>query len=189
MKVKEILKNVCVYLGKEELLQSAFFEDGGSELTELQSQELNKMLKCLNLVTNEIATDYLPIIKQKEVTLTGGEINVFDIDENIHEIKSIKNKFGKNLRYKYLAGKIICLATNVVVEYSIHPEEMELDGEAESFGGRLSARVLAYGVASECCYLDMIYDDASVWENRFKNALFVNSRKKGEITLKKRGWF
>ena len=31
MKTKEIIKNVCVYLGKEELLNSSFFEENGAE--------------------------------------------------------------------------------------------------------------------------------------------------------------
>jgi len=189
LKVKEILKNVCVYLGKEELLESSFFEEDGEELTPLHKKDLEKMLKCLNYITSEIASDYLPILKEKEITLKNGEINVFDIDENIHEIISIKSKFGKNLRYKYLENKIICLATNVVITYKIHPSEATLEGDAESFGGRLSSRVIAYGVASEYCYEEMLYDDASIWENRYKNALFVSQRKKGEIKLKKRGWY
>ena len=60
---------------------------------------------------------------------------------------------------------------------------------AENFGGKISARVIAYGVASEYCFLEMLYDDATLWESRYKNALLVASRKKGEIQLKKRGWF
>ena len=188
MKVKEILKNVCVYLGKEELLESNFFEDGGEELTDLQQKELEKMKKCLELITSEIASDYLPIYKQKSVTLKNGEINVFEIDENIMEIVSIKNKFGKNIKFKLIGDKVIAMATNIVVTYKIHFGELQLDGDAESFGGRLSARVLGYGTASEYSYQEMLYDDASIWENRFKNALLIACRKKGELKLKERGW-
>ena len=188
MKVKEILKNVCVYLGKEELLASSFFEDGGEEPTDLQKKELEKMKKCLELISSEIASDYLPIYKQKNVTLKNGEIDVFEIDENIMEIVSIKNKFGKNIKFKLIGNKVIAMATNVCVTYKVHFGEIELDGEAESFGGRLSSRVLGYGTASEFCYQEMLYDDASIWENRFKNALLISCRKKGELKLKQRGW-
>ena len=55
--------------------------------------------------------------------------------------------------------------------------------------GKISARILAYGVASEYCFLEMLYDDATLWENRYKNALLCAQRKKGELKLKKRGWF
>lgn len=188
MKVKEILKNVCIYLGKEELLDSAYFTEGGEDLSKLNLKDLEKMKICLEFISNEIASEYLPILKQKEVTLKNGEINVFDIDENIQEVVSIKTKFGKNLKYKFIDNKIIALATNVTVTYKVNVNGMTLDGEAESFGGRLSSRVLGYGTASEYCYQEMLYDDASIWESRYKNALLNSCRKKGEIKLKTRGW-
>lgn len=189
MKAKEILKNVCVYLGKEEILASSLFEENGEELTELQTKEVNKILNCINLVTEEIATEYLPIYNEKEVNLTNGEIIVLDIDENIHEIISIKNKFGKNLKFKYVNGKIVCLATKAKICYTTKPKSVvKIEDEVENFAERLTARVLGYGVASEYCYLEMLYDDATIWETRFKNALLISARKKGEIKLKKRGW-
>ncbi len=189
MKAKEIIKNVCVYLGKEEILNSNLFEEGGTSLTNQENLEIGKMVNCINLVTEEIATEYIPLLRQKEMTLQNGQIEVFEIDPNIHEIVSIKSKFGRELKYKLINNKVICFATNVVVTYKAHPTKITLESEAETFGGKLSARILAYGVASEFCFLEMLYEDATIWENRFKNALFVNARKKGELKLKKRGWF
>ena len=189
MKAKEILKNVCVYLGKEELLASSLFEENGNEPTEREMADINKMLKCLNFITSEIASDYLPIIKEKEVEITNHKINVFDIDEKIQEIVSFKSVYGRNLKYRLIDGHVVSLTNKAVVKYKVYPDEILLDGNAETFGGRLSARIIAYGVASEYCFLEMLYDDASIWENRYKNALLMNSRKKSEITLKKRGWF
>ena len=189
MKAKEILKNVCVYLGKEEILSSSIFEENGEELTEEQMAEVNKIIKCINLVQEEIATEYLRVLKEKEVTLTNGEIDARNIDENIFEIISIKNKFGKSLKYKYVNGKIVCLTNKAIITYSTYPKSVVgLEDDVESFAGKISARVLGYGVASEYCYLEMLYDDATIWETRFKNALLVLARKKGEIKLKKRGW-
>ena len=188
MKVKEILENVCVYLGKEEILDSNLFNETGEEISTLAQKDLNKMVKCLNLILEEIACNYLYIVKEKEIELKNGEINVYDIDDNILEIISIKNKFGKNLRYKYNEDKIVCLASRAVVTYKVYPKEVGIDSIVEGFGGRLTSRVIAYGVASEYCYQEMLYDDASIWETRFKNALLMHSRKKGEIKLKQRGW-
>ena len=189
MKAKEIIKNVCIYLGKEEILSSNLFEESGENLSTQAGITVGKMLNCLNLIISEIASDYLPIVKEKVLTLKNGEIDVHEIDEDIQEIISIKSRFGKNLRYKYIGNKIICLANSVVITYKVYPKEITIDDECESFGGRLSSRVIAYGVASEYCYLEMLYDDATIWESRFKNALLINARKKGEIKLKKRGWF
>ena len=189
MQVKEILKLVCTLLGKEELLGSQYFDENGSELTDAQSGDLNKMLDCLNSVTEEIAIGYLPLLKQKEVTFVNGKILVSDIDNDILGIESIKTISGKNLKYKYLKDEIVCLVGRAIITYKIHPTALSLTSDAESFGNRLSARILAYGVASEYCYIEMLYDDATIWETRFKNALLYSSEKRGELNLKQRGWY
>lgn len=188
MKAKEIIKNVCIYLGKDEILSSSIFEENGEDVSGMDYLTVSRMLNALNLITEEIASDYLPIIKEKTIELVNGEIDVKQIDENFLEIVGIKNKFGKSLRYRYVNGKIVCLASTVTITYKVYPNKITLDGDAEDFGGRLSARVIAYGVASEYCYLEMLYDDASIWESRFKNSLLIACRKKGELMLKKRGW-
>lgn len=189
MTAKEIIKNVCVYLGKEELLNSSFFETDGQEITEKQQKDLNKMLQCLNYTTEELATEYIPILKTNQFSLCDGSIKLSEIDDNLQEIISVKTIGGKTLRYAITGEKLICLASKVEITYKVYPSIITLQSQAESFGGRLSARVIAYGVASEYCFLEMLYDDATIWETRFKNALLVAQRKKGEIKLKKRGWF
>lgn len=189
MTAKEIIKNVCTYLGKEELLNSSFFETDGQEPTKEQTKQINKMIDCLNYITEELATEYLPILKTKEVTLNSGAITLKEIDSKLQEIISVKTLNGKTLRYIIANDKMICLATRVVISYKVYPETITFTSSAENFGGKISARVIAYGVASEYCFLEMLYDDATLWESRYKNALLVASRKKGEIKLKKRGWF
>lgn len=189
MTVKEIIKNVCIYLGKEELLNSSFFETNGQELTKQQTKDINKMVECLNYVTEELATEYLPIIKTKQIKLTSGVINLNEIDEDLMEIISVKTINGRTLRYLISNDKMICLATNVEISYKVYPKTLDVNSMAENFGGKISARVIAYGVASEYCFLEMLYDDATLWESRYKNALLVASRKKCELKIKKRGWF
>lgn len=189
MTAKEVIKNVCAYLGKEEILNSSLFEQDGQELTDAEQKEVNKMIDCLNNITEELAIEYLPIIKTKQISLNAGAVDLKDIDDSLQEIISVKTTSGRNLRYTVANQKMICLASKVEISYKTYPEKITLNSEAENFVGKISARVLAYGVASEYCFLEMLYDDATLWENRYKNALLVMVRKKGELRLKKRGWF
>lgn len=189
MTAKEIIKNVCIYLGKEDILTSSFFEPDGQEISIDAQKDIEKMLKCINDITEELATQYIPITKTKVIQLDGGAIDLFSIDDYIHEIISVKSLSGKTLRYVISGNKMVCLASKVEITYKVYPEEITLEGNAENFGGKLSARIIAYGVASEYCFLEMLYDDATLWETRYKNALLNAQRKKGELKLKKRGWF
>lgn len=189
MKVKDVVEDVCIFLGKEEILNSNLFKEQGEQLSEQDASDVDLIVECLNNITSEIASDYIPILKQKDVKFSDGRINISSIDNKIQEIISIKSSSGNNFKYKYIGNQIVCLASNATITYKVYPNTLTLDGDAETFGNRLSARVLAYGVASEYCYLQMLHDDAALWENRFKNALLFSGRKKGEIKLKQRGWY
>lgn len=189
MQVKEILNLACNYLGKEELLSSNYFVQNGEELSADLQKDLNKLLNCLNVITEEIATSYIPLLKEKEVVFTDGKIGIDEIDDNVAMVVSVKSKSGKTLKFKYYCDKVVCLANTALITYKVYPSELTLNGDAQTFGNRLSARVLAYGVASEYAYSEMLFDDATIWETRFKNALLYASEKKGELNMKKRGWF
>jgi hypothetical protein len=185
---KEIIKNVCIYLGKEDILESSFFDPKSENVPPDVQKEVDKIVKCINDITEELAMQYIPILKTNVVDLEQGAIDVYAIDKNICEIVSVKTLNGRTLRYVVSGNKMVCLASKVEVTYKVYPEKINAESDAESFGGKISARVLAYGVASEYCFLDMLYDDATLWENRYKNALLHAQRKKGELKLKKRGW-
>ena len=189
MTAKEIIKNVCIYLGKEEILNSNFYETSGQDLTIEQQKDVDKMIDCLNYITEELATEYLPILRTKQIELSEGKVDLVKIDENLQEIISVKTFSGKTLKYAITNEKMICLASRVEITYKVYPNKITINSNAENFGGKISARVIAYGVASEYCFLEMLYDDATLWETRYKNALLVAQRKKGELKLKKRGWF
>ena len=61
MTIKSILKTACIFLQKDELL-SVQSLDGTETETDEQTKELSHLLRCLNLVLSEIATDYIPLL-------------------------------------------------------------------------------------------------------------------------------
>ena len=186
MTTKQILEYACLFLGKEELLNSAYFINEGEQLTEENTKDLNLLKRCLDLVISEIASDYMPIIKSKEIEFENFACQISSIDNSIQEIISIKSKTGKNLFYKIVDNKIICKTNLADVEYKVYPSKSELNGDCENFGGRIPDRVIAYGVCMEYCLVSLLFDDAQIWENRYKSSLLINSRKKSEMKLKKR---
>ena len=64
----------------------------------------------------------------------------------------------------------------------------KINDEFDFYNG-LSARIFAYGIASEYFLSDGLSEDAEIWEERFKESLFVLSRKRSETKLPKRKWF
>lgn len=186
MTVKDILKLVCSFVGEREILEK--FETESSDFSTREQKKIESMTKCFNLVMQEIASDYLPFLIKEEIEVENSILNLSDLSKSVVNIYEIKNRFGINLRFKLFPEYVEINGKAKTIVYSYLPEEKALDEEIELCCG-LSARVVAYGIASEFLLIEGISEDAEIWEERFKESLFLLSRKRGEHVLPKRNWF
>jgi hypothetical protein len=188
MEIINILKNACVFLQKDELLETT--ELGGAESsTTSQQKELSLLLRCLNLVYNQVATDYIPLIKTERFLPSSGEVLFTSFYKKVLDIRKIVDKDGIKASYKLYPDRISTIDEEISVTYSYEPDELTgLESIMESFSEKLTERVMAYGVAMEYSFISGLHDDASIWEKRFKDGLLIASRKKSEIRLPARRW-
>lgn len=184
MTVKDIIKLVCEFVGEREILYK--LEDGG-DLTEREQEKVNTMTRCFNLVNQEIASDYLPFITKETLNGKNSVINFADLQKTVIHIIEVKNRLGMSLQFRLFPDFVEVAGKAKTVVYSYLPDELSFDSTVEMLCG-LSARVYAYGVASEYLLIDGVSEDAEIWEERFKQSLFVLSRKRGEHVLPKRRW-
>lgn len=185
MTVKEILKLVCSFVGEREILDK--FETENSDFTSREKQKIDSMVKCYNLAMQEIASDYIPFLMKEEIDVENSILNLSNLSKKVVNIYEIKNRFGICLKFKLFPEYIEIDGKAKSIIYSYLPDEKMLEDEAELCCG-LTARVLAFGIASEYLLIEGISEDAEIWEERFKESLFVLSRKRGEHILPKRKW-
>ncbi len=183
MTVKDILKLVCEFVGEKELFAS--LNAGEGSFTKREQEKLDTMVRCFNLVNEEIASDYLPYLTKEEVEAKGEILSYSSLSKKVVHIYEIKNRFGMNLKFKLFPDFVEVFGKAKSVVYSFLPQPLSLEDTVEAFSG-LTARIFAYGVASEYLLIDGL--DCEVWEERFKQSLFMLSRKMGEHTLPKRRW-
>lgn len=184
MTVKEILILACEFIGEKELAGKI---SSSEDLNDAENAKLQTLLSCFNLVNQEIASDYLPFLKREEVQVVDGKIFFSALSEQVVNVYEVKSKFGFSLSFKNFPSFIEVDGSAKTIVYSYIPEDMELTDTVEFFNG-LSARVYAYGIASEFLLVSGVSDDAEIWEERFKESLFVLSRKRGEHRLPKRSF-
>ena len=188
MTTKQVLELTVTFLGKEDLLDCSYFTGENAQITNDEQKELDFLLRCLNLIIGEITIDYLPIYKQKNIVFLDNKIDLDDISSDIFRIVSIKDEFGSNIRFKVIDGKIFANAKNATITYSVQAQNCTLDGNINDLENLVPARVLAYGTAMEYSFISQLTDDATVWENRYKNALLSLSHKKHNMVMPKRRW-
>ncbi len=186
MKVKEIICLVCDFVGEKELQKKLSTES--PTFSEREQEKIDIMLRCFNLVNQEIASEYIPFLTNENISVKNSILNFSSLSKNLINVYSVKNRYGVNLKFKLFSNYIEIVGNASSITYSYLPDVLNIDDEVEKVRG-LTGRIYAYGVASEYLLIDGISEDAEIWEERFKQSLFVIGSKKGEHLLPKRGWF
>lgn len=181
MQVKDIIKLACSFTENEGLVSGI----ENNNLTSAQSLIVDSLVNCFNLVNNEIATQYIPYLKKESFQTSSFKVYFSSFTGSINEIISVKDSKGKNIKYKIFDDYIVALANEVEIVYSVKPQTLSL---SSTFTSLIPERVYAYGIAREYYFIQTLFDDANIWENRFKDSLKVLSRKKSEILMPSRRW-
>lgn len=188
MSTKQILNLTATFLGKESLLNCSYFTGSDETITDEEQKELDILLRCLNLVVSDISTEYLPIYREKDINFKDGKIDLDEIDTDIFQIVSLKDDHGSNIRFRIFDSHISASTDRAHIVYTVFAKTCTLSGDVDEFSVRIPDRVFAYGTAMEYCFISSLFDDAEIWESRYKNSLLALSSKKHNIVMPKRRW-
>lgn len=184
MLVKDVIIKACDFIDNAEL--SNALKSNSSTLTSEMQETLTKLVKCFNLVRNEIASEYIPIVKEEVVLPKQNKIKFNVLSSTLIEIIFIKDKFGNKISYKLNDdGIYLDNSDEVTIKYNSVPNDLTEVGE---FSSTLPERVYAYGVVKEYYFLQTLYEDAEIWDERFKSSLQILERKKSETIIPRRRW-
>lgn len=147
-----------------------------------------KLLKCLNLVYQDLTRDYLPLETVEDIVFTDGKFEYKNLSLVVRDIIKIEDKYGFGHSFKCFPTFVQADVTKAKITYTYEPEDLVLFDEINAFAGKLSERILAYGVAMEYFFLSSLSDEAAVWENRYISSLENALRKKSNIIMPKRRW-
>lgn len=182
MLVKDIILKACDFIGNEELSQ-IITSDG--EMTSEQTRELETLVKCFNLVYNEVICEYKPIVKIEKIKVENKKVSFDDFQNKVVNILAVKDNFGEKVAFKVFESYILVDADEVEVWFATTAKDYTINDEIDS---TIPERVFAYGIAREYYFIQTLYEDAEIWEERFKNSLQVLDRKKSSTILPRRRW-
>lgn len=187
--IKEAIELSAVFLQLENVLQ--LLNDGGTNLSEeelLQAQkELDMLLRCSNLVVQEIACEYIHLKTYETFTTDNGHIDYCDFNRQPVDIYAVK-KDGKNCRFKLYPSELITSDGEVQVYFTYMPEKVDINGSLDFEEGKISTRVISYGTVAEYCIISGMYEESCIWDKRYKDSLFAGIKSLKAITLPERRW-
>ena len=186
MKLKKIIKDVCVTLGLDELALGLDAENI-SQATETGTK---KFVNYFNVIEKEIASEFLPAMK-KEYIEAENQIDFSSLEEDILDVIYIKNKDNQKMFFEVFPSFVTFQGTSFEILYTYLPDDFGLTDDIDVL---VPNQVYVYGILREQYENEGLLDKAQICEEKFKNSISsLIEKDKNKIfnpkRLPKRNWF
>lgn len=183
MQVKEIAALAAECLGRDDL--AALAHTAKSE----PRGELSSLLRCYNLVENEIALDYIPLIEEERLQVVNGEVSFSRLRFSPVEVKRVTDENGISVSFELLPDRLKVPERElfVTVRYTYSPPRKGWEEES-AFDGKVSPRLMAQGIASEFCLSHGQFSEAAMWEKRYRESLRAAHIVRRTLFVRARRW-
>ncbi|MBO5926528.1 MAG: hypothetical protein J6Q38_03095 [Clostridia bacterium] len=169
MTVKDIVKTSAQLLNRKDIFE--YLLKGVAQNYLMVEDDVNILVNAYNIVQEEIASFSFRFKAVETISpLTNGVIKYSQFKYNPLAIISVKDENGRKLDAKILPSDILVDRT-AVIEYYYLPYEKTIEDESDFTGTVIQKRTLAYGVVTEYCLIKGAYEEASMWHDKYVNAL------------------
>ena len=182
MKVLDIIVAAATELGIADEVNEYLL--GGSENAKADAENL---LRCFQLVENELALDYLPLHAEEEITSATGAIGFEVFSRPLVRVLKVTNTQGQELDFKLFPNYLKTQSGKVCVTYTYTPNAKSYTDESD-FKALVSIRLFAYGIAQEFCLASGRFEEAKVWESKYKQAIAGVYRANPAKKIRSRRW-
>lgn len=147
---------------------------------ELTEDIRNNLVRCYNLVEQELATDYFPILEVDKFFHVEDKIYYKDFSRKPYMLKGIQDFHGDSVSFR-LVPEYINLIKNYnggtfFVKYYYLPEDKEL--YSNSTYGAEYISILKYGIAAEYCLMQGNFEQAKIYSDKYKERIKLKGPKK-----------
>ena len=181
MLVKEIAALAAANMGRDDLIAAI------RSLAGEPTGELDSLLRCYNLVENEIALDYFPLRKEETFAVADGKIAYAQFSFAPVDVKRVTDADGTPVPFDVYPEYVAVAGGTVSVTYTYVPPEKKWEEESE-FSGKISARLMSFGVACEFCLSRGMFPQAAMWEKKYRDALRAANVVRRKLSVRSRRW-
>lgn len=182
MTVKQILLAAATELNILDEVEG--YLSGTSTDGESQAKAL---LRCFNLVENEVALDYLPLLAEDEIETGTGVIYYATLLREAARVVGVWDEWGNAVPFTLFPDYLKTQPNKVRVRYTYLPKEKSFKDRSD-FTLQASVRLFAYGVAAEYALASGLFEEAAVWEKKYKDAIKAAYCAKPSRCIRSRRW-
>ena len=167
MKARELIVLAAEFVGEELLEHVNGYFDYGESLGEMPVVEL---LSSFNGVQEELASKYIPLITEEEIETVTGAVPYTVLSKRVSRIVRVTNEWGMSVRFDLYDEYFKTCVGRLKVKYTYLPNEKDTEDEVE-FDLYVTKRLIAYGMAADYCLKKGLYDEAEMWDKKYKTAI------------------
>lgn len=170
MTVLEVLKMVSLYLNLYDNFKPLF---EGSSLSVAEDQvEYQKILSGINLTAKSLSCLF-KLKTKEEITIDNTQsFNLNLLSKPLNQICVLKDAQNKSHCFKVYNDKFLTdFSGKATIEYFYFPATVDNVDSKIEISSMVSIKTFAMGVVCEYCYINNLFDDAIVWEERFNKSL------------------
>ena len=183
MLVKDVIKEAGELVGIATAVNA--FLDGEKNVGE---KVVETLLTCYQLVENELALDYYPLVTEEEIATDTGKLDFEILQKPVVRFLAVRDVYGKHLPYDLYVGYLKTEPGILKIKYTYTPTtKKDRDGVCECALG-VSSRMMAYGVASEYCFISGLYEEGEVFAKKYREAIASVYRVQKSKTISSRRW-
>ena len=169
MKVKDIVKHAAVYLGLEKAVR--YIENGEFATDGNALSEVDHLTRCANLVINELACSYLPVVKRESVNGAGCRIDFSSLTETPLKVIGVEGENGDSVIFETFPDYVKTYAQAAYITYEYIPSNSGLNDDIGYAEKDVPSRVIAYGVAAEYSLIVKAFSESVEWRERFADEI------------------
>ncbi|MCL2255828.1 MAG: hypothetical protein FWC11_03100 [Firmicutes bacterium] len=152
--------------------------------------EIERLTNCAKMTAIEIASDYIPLTREEETRSQNQRVRLSSLMERVSSVVAVRQG-TQNVNFSLSHDEILLPFDGVFsVVYNFIPPfgNPNLSEQIPWNHAKVNERTLSFGIACEYCILMGMFDEALLWDKRFKDALFKANIEKAEKKIKRRRW-
>lgn len=166
MKVREIISCALTLLGRSDI---ASVLSSGEQVGWTDQETVNTLLYCFNAVENELARNYIPLVRSEKMT---SKNNKFYFSSFWFRPIKIKKVFadGKSVPFTVNGDHVYIEANAVDIEYEYAPSRKDIDGGSD-YDENVAFGIIPFGMAEEYSYINGEAEAGEMWKGKYRDMI------------------
>ena len=182
MKVKDIVLSAALKLGVAEGVKMYLNEEDYT-----YEREALLLLDCFSTVENDLALNYFPLRAEDLLRTVTGALQFSTFAHSPVRILSVKNEEGKDVEFTVYPQYLKTGPGTFTVTYTYTPDKVTIEDDG-NFGVAVPENLIVFGMLAEYCMTEGRFEEGTIWEKKYKEAI-ERVYKLGTCTrLKSRTW-